>query len=795
MAADKMFWRLLCLVVGLCIVWRLCEPVAPAIDRHGVSSHNLVEHDLAFNRLDGGFVRKLLQDEDEEHFDERLLRELVDKINRSSLNPMPETAEERCFLTRGSWCTQYLTQAAEPRLLPTYFDKPCPRNCSGVGVCNHEYGLCFCPAGYGGEDCSQPRKRPCHHMGTGKRDAGWHNLTAWSHTRCAGVCDDDVAMCYCPPGTKYGRIEAPPGAALGTPPLQQGRPLFMCTPGTDEAGRKVEWGGTPYQDIFGPEGWCNAEKPAFKCPCRLDGLGGSTCSEIREQVCVNQCSGHGQCNQGFCKCYEGWYGMDCGLRRAGKVDEEGDEMLAKPWISDVMTHVVATEDPPMTPERRRPYIYVYDIKPDFSTDIMQYRIEGSHCVYRSFEKANKSVWVGYNAYSVEPVLHELFLTSEHRTLNPEEADYFYVPVSVGCLFDVYGWNEIPRWPRNILGTRSHGAAMLQREAMRWLNATFPWFARRGGRDHIWLNPHDEGACYVWKDIWPGVMLSHWGRTDFPHASNTAYSQDNYSLPLHHPLHPGDWLEHTSKAHPCFDPEKDLVIPAFKQPSHYRKSPYMGMVGPVTRTIFAFFQGDLRMEPGRDPACRYSRCIRQRMYNLSKDQLWKEKYDIWYGDRKDMDSNFDYSEMLSRSTFCFVLPGDGWSPRLEDSVLHGCIPVIIMDQVQVAFENIMDMDQFSVRIGEGELDRIVEILQAISPEQIQTMQDNINKVWHRFRYLGIRMATLEVRQRLQQYRENHDEDAPKNPGSEHMVSRQDDAFDTIIQWLHYRMPFVHKATKQ
>ncbi len=65
---------------------------------------------------------------------------------------------------------------------------------------------------------------------------------------------------------------------------------------------------------------------------------------------------------------------------------------------------------------------------------------------------------------------------------------------------------------------------MQREALRWLNATFPWFARRGGRDHIWLNPHDEGACYVWKDLWPGVMLTHWGRTDFPHASNTAYGQ-------------------------------------------------------------------------------------------------------------------------------------------------------------------------------------------------------------------------------------------------------------------------------
>lgn len=75
-----------------------------------------------------------------------------------------------------------------PRFPPPYYDKPCPNDCNGVGNCNHEYGTCSCPAGWGGADCSQPRKRPCHHMGEGKRDAGWHNLTAWSHTRCAGAC-------------------------------------------------------------------------------------------------------------------------------------------------------------------------------------------------------------------------------------------------------------------------------------------------------------------------------------------------------------------------------------------------------------------------------------------------------------------------------------------------------------------------------------------------------------------------------------------------------------------------------
>lgn len=52
----------------------------------------------------------------------------------------------------------------------------------------------------------------------------------------------------------------------------------------------------------------------------------------------------------------------------------------------------------------------------------------------------------------------------------------------------------------------------------------------------------------------------------------------------------------------------------------------------------------------------------------------------YGDARDVPG--DYSVLLSRARYCLVLPGDGWSPRMEDAVTHGCVPVVIMDGVQV-----------------------------------------------------------------------------------------------------------------
>ena len=44
-------------------------------------------------------------------------------------------------------------------------------------------------------------------------------------------------------------------------------------------------------------------------------------------------------------------------------------------------------------------------------------------------------------------------------------------------------------------------------------------------------------------------------------------------------------------------------------------------------------------------------------------------------------------------------GDGYSSRAEDSILNGCIPVVIMDEVQAVFENILDWSSFSIRVAE------------------------------------------------------------------------------------------------
>lgn len=70
-----------------------------------------------------------------------------------------------------------------------------------------------------------------------------------------------------------------------------------------------------------------------------------------------------------------------------------------------------------------------------------------------------------------------------------------------------------------------------------------------------------------------------------------------------------WRAHLMSMFCCPLPPspQDLVIPAFKRTAHFRQSPYMG-AAPMPRNTFLFFRGDLRMAPGQDPDCKYSRWV-------------------------------------------------------------------------------------------------------------------------------------------------------------------------------------------
>ncbi|PNH07165.1 hypothetical protein TSOC_006411 [Tetrabaena socialis] len=303
----------------------------------------------------------------------------------------------RCAGVRGTWCGEFLRQAQVATKPVPRGSTECPGACSGWGNCNHDTGRCECPAGRGGPDCGQEVKRPCTHR---YRRPDEHNLSlpmghinpdgsdidvrkpGWVASRCFGHCWDDVATCFCGEDSKFRRIPAPPGSPPWTPPLQWGRPLADgCQPNRDRDGQRTfsarMHGMTEYGHIYGPEGWCNKVQAETRC-CHLEMAWPCDGSTPMETTCANQCGGHGDCFFGFCRCHPDWYGQDCSRKNAGS-DMEPD--------THTSTH----------------------------TDV---------CLWRRWFEHNATDTLPWT-YGVETLLHELMLQSEHRTLDPEEADFFY----------------------------------------------------------------------------------------------------------------------------------------------------------------------------------------------------------------------------------------------------------------------------------------------------------------------------------------------------------------------------------
>jgi hypothetical protein len=145
------------------------------------------------------------------------------------------------------------------------------------------------------------------------------------------------------------------------------------------------------------------------------------------------------------------------------------------------------------------------------------------------------------------------------------ADFFYVPVFTSCLiYPVHGGSSNLRdWWYGPPHNRVMGSTNMLLEAHHWIRSHFPWWDRRGGRDHIWLVTHDEASCWVPAAIRPSIILSHWGRMGVNHTAQTAYWEDFYrqAAALRHEQAPQDWASLVAfLSAPALLPLTDALLP-------------------------------------------------------------------------------------------------------------------------------------------------------------------------------------------------------------------------------------------
>lgn len=87
-------------------------------------------------------------------------------------------------------------------------------------------------------------------------------------------------------------------------------------------------------------------------------------------------------------------------------------------------------------------------------------------------------------FAAEVAIHQALLKSSYRTLKPEEAHFFFVPIYATCNFStVNGFPAIGH------------ARPLFAAAVSHIASSYPFWNRSNGADHVFVATHDHGACF------------------------------------------------------------------------------------------------------------------------------------------------------------------------------------------------------------------------------------------------------------------------------------------------------------
>ncbi|GJP79128.1 hypothetical protein CLOP_g9378 [Closterium sp. NIES-67] len=736
----------------------------------------------------------------------------------------------------GSWLKSLPPSALSVTVHEPAFGRTCPGDCSGNGVCNAELGECRCRHGYAGPDCSQEEDYPCNLPSTPESPNG-----PWIVSICAAHCDLRRAQCRCGPNTSYP--DRPAVAPCGFPKTPEGLILYNKPDVTPLYGPQTTTAATDTttassdgsDDSSGSTGidtrvaWCEAHPSqiaAAECFCNYDGQIGRLCEVPVDSFCLNQCSRAGTCTMGYCQCHGDRYGIDCSipsvrsppelyppewLRLPTRQATSSSELnLASPSesldssdvyepigasnsSSNVSSSSNAAEGPaasaagPTEGEsagesagvaqigsmvaRRRPLVYVYDLPPEFTFHNLEARQWKSYCGPRAYNSENDTVFNDGWLYGLETAVFEGFLGSPHRTLDGDSADFFYVPLMGACIIARADDSPRFRMEGQFKARRPNLVADFYLRALAHIRTHHPFWDRHSGKDHIWMFAWDEGACYAPEAIWSSMMLAHWGNTGTRHKGCTsAYYHDDWSA-----------MERGVRGeHPCFDPDKDVVMPAWKVPGVWARAQKIKSPTLESRPTLFYFNGNLgsAFEHGRVEA-KYSMGIRQKVAQYFASTPNKEgrlglqrQEDVIVTNRH----TGEYGQQLSSSRFCGVFPGDGFSARMEDAMLHGCIPVIVQDGIWMAFERHLNYSEFAVRVAEDEIPHMVDILRAIPPNRVQELLAGVESVWQRWAYASV--ARMEGRRQADRGRQQ-----AWMPAMVEM--RGDDAMDTLLQVLLYK----------
>lgn len=328
-------------------------------------------------------------------------------------------------------------------------------------------------------------------------------------------------------------------------------------------------------------------------------------------------------------------------------------------------------------------VYVYDL-PEFSTDFLVTHTE-------NYKKRCRNQ-LGEHHF------HNLFLNDTRtRVMDGEKADLYYVPVYTGCYRTVMG--EELRMDAYDATYNYIKKALVQIKKQ-------PYWDRSQGRDHVWVFMYDYGVCLEY--------------------ARTFASKRNIPPGLENSIMVGYVGDNSPGMH-CYSTWKDVVVPAYIQNDDIVAAQGGKFIDPETRHVFAYFRGSIKwkLSQWHTAEMNYSNGVREFINNTyGNDELFSIK----------SGTSPNYIEEMASATFCLAPLGYSlWNFRFYEAIVMGCIPVIIADNIELPYEDMIDYRQFTVKILESQVTQMKDILLSIPKDKIRMKQEALKRVWKHFVY--------------------------------------------------------------
>ncbi|CAM0907626.1 unnamed protein product [Alopecurus aequalis] len=314
--------------------------------------------------------------------------------------------------------------------------------------------------------------------------------------------------------------------------------------------------------------------------------------------------------------------------------------------------------PDLAPHQDHLRVYVYD----------EDEIDGLRALLSGRDRTVSAATCLKGQWGTQVKIHQLLLKSRFRTLDKDEAHLFFVPSYVKCVRMTGGLTD-----KEINHTYVKVLSQM------------PYFRRSGGRDHIFVFPSGAGA----------------------HLFRSWATFLNRSIIL---TPEGDRTD--KRGISAFNTWKDIIIPGNVDDSMV--NPDARAVQPIPLTKRKYLANFLGRAQGKAGRLKLVELAKQYPEKLESPELKLSGPDKL--------GRVDYFKHLGNAKFCLAPRGESsWTLRFYESFFVECVPVLLSDEVELPFQNVIDYTEISIKWPSSKIGpELFQYLESIPEERVEEM---------------------------------------------------------------------------